>query len=412
MRDADIIAMDSRMNIPLHLAARYGQAKSAQILLDKGSPVNVCNTKNWTPLHYAAYEGASNMVGLLIRNGADPTLPDSMGKTAIDVGKNDAVFQAFVSVLDDMENDIFPSMDEDNMKYIFNRKSTIRQTVSLPSSIVPKKVPPKPARRFTSSARAMNKKKSERDDFNDNRNQEQTANMTQKAYAAVMTQKLLARNVHINKRNRTLSLPMRNKAKMALRDLGVKQARLLDSESKKLRKRKSADGLISVDHFMDIHSKYNDKESIPTENPPELSRKKDLSKPIVGNNSFAEEIHSAEDKKVLSGQNSVDCLPEQSNPSITKDHTTVPTLNSRHIDHSKKLCQDLHRLSNSLSNIKDMLLMSSLSKENDHNHNETFLKFKRSQSERTCGRKSKQRSNHSLEKTQSAGNGALSQISS
>ena len=71
---------------PLHLAADQGDLELARFLLEAGANRAVATSKTdggYIPLHTAAYYGHLDMVRLLVE-GADPTICDSSGKTALD----------------------------------------------------------------------------------------------------------------------------------------------------------------------------------------------------------------------------------------------------------------------------------------------------------------------------------------
>lgn len=64
---------------PIHLAAMYGQAQIAMILLNHGACVNDHHHGERRPLHEAAEAGYETMTALLLENGARPYLRDSRG---------------------------------------------------------------------------------------------------------------------------------------------------------------------------------------------------------------------------------------------------------------------------------------------------------------------------------------------
>ncbi|KAL2068810.1 hypothetical protein VTL71DRAFT_15148 [Oculimacula yallundae] len=80
----DINWQDSAGETSLHIAARFGHAECAQILL-QGTPEQKAdfnlteNTYAWTPLHIASVDGHLPIVELLIEAGADINKPDGSG---------------------------------------------------------------------------------------------------------------------------------------------------------------------------------------------------------------------------------------------------------------------------------------------------------------------------------------------
>jgi glycerophosphodiester phosphodiesterase len=83
----DINWKDQTGETALHVAARYGHHKCAEVIL-KGSALLKAdleiaeNSYAWTPLHVAAVDGHLSVVKLLIDAGADVSRPDSSGWTA------------------------------------------------------------------------------------------------------------------------------------------------------------------------------------------------------------------------------------------------------------------------------------------------------------------------------------------
>lgn len=62
---------------PLHYAAYQGFSEIVQVLLDAGAKVNQGNDKGFTPLFYAAQRNHISIVSKLLENGADPAIVGS-----------------------------------------------------------------------------------------------------------------------------------------------------------------------------------------------------------------------------------------------------------------------------------------------------------------------------------------------
>ncbi|MCK4374202.1 MAG: ankyrin repeat domain-containing protein, partial [Candidatus Brocadiae bacterium] len=72
--DAGLINARNRMrSTPLHWAAETGRAEAAEFLLAQGADVNAPDEHGATPLHDAAWMGQKATVELLLANGADAT---------------------------------------------------------------------------------------------------------------------------------------------------------------------------------------------------------------------------------------------------------------------------------------------------------------------------------------------------
>ena len=67
---------------PLHWAAEHGRTEIARLLIDKGADVNFRSEIYGTPLMVASYRGHKDMVRLLLEKGANPAAADTYGKTA------------------------------------------------------------------------------------------------------------------------------------------------------------------------------------------------------------------------------------------------------------------------------------------------------------------------------------------
>jgi len=74
---------DEHGNTALQLAAERGYRGVCKVLIDAGADVNKKNVSvGWTAVHYAAYEGHSDVLRMLIAHGAAPDLQDNSGDTA------------------------------------------------------------------------------------------------------------------------------------------------------------------------------------------------------------------------------------------------------------------------------------------------------------------------------------------
>lgn len=61
---------------PLHFAAQFGHAQTAEVLLRAGISRDARTKVDRTPLHVACQEGHSEIVDLLVRSGADVEAKD------------------------------------------------------------------------------------------------------------------------------------------------------------------------------------------------------------------------------------------------------------------------------------------------------------------------------------------------
>jgi ankyrin repeat protein len=83
-----LIARDADVNkpgwAPLHYAATGAHLKVMQLLLDHSAYIDAESPNGSTPLMMAAMYGNAESVDLLLKAGADPTLKNSLGLTAVD----------------------------------------------------------------------------------------------------------------------------------------------------------------------------------------------------------------------------------------------------------------------------------------------------------------------------------------
>lgn len=76
-------AVDEHGRTLLYLTARSGFYDTTEALLKEGAPVNNRQVDGSTPLHGAAYYSQRLIVELLLRYGADPTIKNKWGNTAL-----------------------------------------------------------------------------------------------------------------------------------------------------------------------------------------------------------------------------------------------------------------------------------------------------------------------------------------
>jgi len=102
---ANVNAGNNKGVTPLHIAVLLGAVKIAEMLIKYGAYVNARDDEGNTPLHYATYIArarklpfdyvvnlpCADVVKLLLENGADPTLRNSRGISALDLAEELAV---------------------------------------------------------------------------------------------------------------------------------------------------------------------------------------------------------------------------------------------------------------------------------------------------------------------------------
>lgn len=83
-RGADIEARDSRHHkTALIWASETGSPAAVKVLLDYGAEVNAQDSQGISALRYAAANARTETVRILLEKGADPSLPDIVGKTTL-----------------------------------------------------------------------------------------------------------------------------------------------------------------------------------------------------------------------------------------------------------------------------------------------------------------------------------------
>ena len=74
------------LSTPLHHACYNGNSAVVKILLDQqGIKLNTIDVDNCTPLMWAARKGNGEIVGLLLKAGADPSIKNKNGETAFSI---------------------------------------------------------------------------------------------------------------------------------------------------------------------------------------------------------------------------------------------------------------------------------------------------------------------------------------
>lgn len=83
---ADVNWQNGRGGTALIDAIRTRHLEVARVLIEHGADVNL-GPNRYTPLMFAVADGNPESVALLIEAGADPTLPDEFGLTAVELAK-------------------------------------------------------------------------------------------------------------------------------------------------------------------------------------------------------------------------------------------------------------------------------------------------------------------------------------
>jgi len=87
---------------PLHYAATNGHLSVMQLLIEENAYLDAESPNGSTPLMMAAHYGTPSAVKLLLESGADPTLKNNLGLTAIDFAhqanrlESAAIISAFI----------------------------------------------------------------------------------------------------------------------------------------------------------------------------------------------------------------------------------------------------------------------------------------------------------------------------
>ena len=75
---------DARGTYPLHVAAEFGQADAARVLVDYGVDVSLLDSENDAiPLGWAAFFGRPQVVAVLLEAGSEPSQRNKNGLTPL-----------------------------------------------------------------------------------------------------------------------------------------------------------------------------------------------------------------------------------------------------------------------------------------------------------------------------------------
>ena len=92
----------SHCGTPLHKASSNGHSEIVEILLQNGAEVNALNEFDFTPLHFAAQNGHFAIVETLLTHGAEKGLKSYFHTTPLELAKyfKRGDFQQIVAILD------------------------------------------------------------------------------------------------------------------------------------------------------------------------------------------------------------------------------------------------------------------------------------------------------------------------
>jgi ankyrin repeat protein len=80
---ANVNLQDTNNKSPLHFALEYGYLDTARLLLDHGADPNALDNDHMTPLHLASERGHLEIVQLLLLRGANRDSRDKEARTAL-----------------------------------------------------------------------------------------------------------------------------------------------------------------------------------------------------------------------------------------------------------------------------------------------------------------------------------------
>ncbi len=83
--EIDVPAQHPMKVTPLHSAAAAKRFEVAKLLVETGADVDARQAGGWTPLHSAAQNGDAELARLLLDRGADPLAENDEGRTPLDL---------------------------------------------------------------------------------------------------------------------------------------------------------------------------------------------------------------------------------------------------------------------------------------------------------------------------------------
>ncbi|RKF82953.1 Glycerophosphocholine phosphodiesterase GDE1 [Golovinomyces cichoracearum] len=133
--DVDINWQDGAGETALHISARYGHSKCAEILITgnekQKADLELAEHKfSWTPLHVACVDGHISVVELLIEKGANLTKLDASGWTA----KEHAALRGHMTIAKRLA-DARPGFKEVNLETGFSESTSIMSSIESSRSL-------------------------------------------------------------------------------------------------------------------------------------------------------------------------------------------------------------------------------------------------------------------------------------
>ncbi len=83
LAENEVYAVDSFGESPLFRAVKSGSLMKARILADRGADIDMVSSNHQRPVHYAAFEGKTEILAWLLSKGADVNRPDEDGMSPL-----------------------------------------------------------------------------------------------------------------------------------------------------------------------------------------------------------------------------------------------------------------------------------------------------------------------------------------